>query len=141
MIATSAGLASALFPVRPSAPRSASRRPRRAGRRSRPGAARARARHSRTSPPQRTLGRAMRPEDRAKRLDETYQPRLWLTLVVLGLLLAYVIYFIAANGQDVSVQFLFAEVQTSLIWVILLCLAIGIVAGVLLSQLYRRRRS
>lgn len=83
----------------------------------------------------------MRPEDRAKRLDETYQPRLWLTLVVLGLLLAYVIYFIAANGQDVSVQFLFAEVQTSLIWVILLCLAIGIVAGVLLSQLYRRRRS
>ena len=82
----------------------------------------------------------MHPEDRAKRIGETYQPRLWLTLVVLGLLLAYVIYFVAANSKDVSVQFLFGEVQTSLIWVILLCLAIGIVVGVLLSQLYRRRR-
>jgi uncharacterized integral membrane protein len=83
----------------------------------------------------------MRPEGRTKRIGETYQPRLWLTIVVLGLLLAYVIYFIAANDQDVSVKFLFAEAQTSLIWVILLCLAIGIVAGVLLSQLYRRRRA
>jgi uncharacterized integral membrane protein len=82
----------------------------------------------------------MRPEGRTKKIEE-YQPRLWLTLVALGLLLAYVLYFIAANDDEVSVKFLFAEAQTSLIWVILLCLAIGIVAGVLLSQLYRRRRS
>jgi uncharacterized integral membrane protein len=77
--------------------------------------------------------------NRTKKLDETYQPRLWITIAVLGLLLAYVIYFIAANDDQVSVKFLFAEAETSLIWVILLCLVLGIVAGVLLSQLYRRR--
>jgi uncharacterized integral membrane protein len=82
----------------------------------------------------------MRLRGRTGRIDETYQPRLWITIVVLGLLLAYVIYFIAANDDEVSVKFLFAEAETSLIWVILLCLAIGIAAGVLVSQLYRRRR-
>jgi uncharacterized integral membrane protein len=83
----------------------------------------------------------MRLRGRTGKIDETYQPRLWITITVLGLLLAYVIYFIAANDDEVSVKFLFAEAETSLIWVILLCLAIGIAAGVLLSQLYRRRRS
>jgi uncharacterized integral membrane protein len=83
----------------------------------------------------------MRLRGRTGKIDETYQPRLWVTIAVLGLLLAYVIYFIAANDDEVSVKFLFAEAETSLIWVILLCLAIGIAAGVLLSQLYRRRRS
>jgi uncharacterized integral membrane protein len=82
----------------------------------------------------------MRFRGRTREIDETYQPRLWITIVVLGLLLAYVIYFIAANDERVSVQFLFAEAETSLIWVILLCLVIGIAAGVLVSQLYRRRR-
>jgi uncharacterized integral membrane protein len=83
----------------------------------------------------------MRLRGRTGKIEETYQPRLWITIVVLGLLLAYVIYFVAANDDEVSVKFLFAEAETSLIWVILLCLAIGIAAGVLLSQLYRRRSS
>src|SRR5262245_51275563 len=84
----------------------------------------------------------MRPRsDRTKKLDETYQPKLWGTIVVLALLAAYVIYFIAANDEDVSVQFLFVEATTSLIWVILFTLVLGLVGGVLLSQLYRRRRS
>jgi uncharacterized integral membrane protein len=78
---------------------------------------------------------------RTKKIDESYQPRLWLTIGVLGLVLAYIIYFVAANDDEVSVKFLFAEAETSLIWVILLCLALGVVAGVLLSQIYRRRRS
>ena len=83
----------------------------------------------------------MRLRGRRGKLDETYQPRLWITIVLLGLLLAYVIYFVAANDEEVSVQFLFVEADTSLIWVILLSLAIGLAAGVLLSQLYRRRSS
>jgi uncharacterized integral membrane protein len=78
--------------------------------------------------------------DRTKKLDETYQPKLWGTIVLLGLLIAYVIYFIAANDEEVAVQFLFFEAETSLIWVILLSLVLGVVVGVLLSQLYRRRR-
>jgi uncharacterized integral membrane protein len=40
-----------------------------------------------------------------------------------------------------SVNFVFGEARTSLIWVILLSLLAGLVGGVLLSQLYRRRQA
>ena len=81
----------------------------------------------------------MRLGKRAGKVDEDYQPRLWLTLVVLGLLLAYVLYFIAANDNQVSVKFLFFEATVGLIWVIVLSVGIGLAGGLLLSQLYRRR--
>jgi hypothetical protein len=71
--------------------------------------------------------------------SETFQPRLWLTLVALGLIVAYLIAFVAKNDAEVDVHFVFFTVRTSVIWLILLGLAIGIVAGVLLSQLERRR--
>jgi uncharacterized integral membrane protein len=72
-------------------------------------------------------------------LEERYQARLWLVLGGLGLLVAYVLYFVLANDDEVSVDFLFFDATTGLIWVILLSLAIGVIAGLLLSQLYRRR--
>jgi uncharacterized integral membrane protein len=81
----------------------------------------------------------MRLRDRAGKIDESYQPRLWFILGALVLLAAYMIYFVVANDDDVSVDFLFVDARTGLIWVILLALAIGLLAGVLLSQLYRRR--
>ena len=60
----------------------------------------------------RTLRRACAcGSDRTNKLDETYQPKLWRTILVLGLLIAYVIYFIAANDEEVSVKFLFAEAR------------------------------
>jgi uncharacterized integral membrane protein len=74
-----------------------------------------------------------------RKLDESYQPRLWFMLGGLGLLVAYVLYFVVANNDRVSVKFLFFHATTGLIWVILLSLAIGLVAGLLLSQLYGRR--
>lgn len=73
-------------------------------------------------------------------LEETFQPRLWAILVVLLLLAIYAIAFVIQNTTQVDVEFVFATARVSLIWVILLNLAIGILAGVLLSQLYRRRR-
>jgi uncharacterized integral membrane protein len=79
--------------------------------------------------------------DRADKIDDTYQPRLWFVIGGLVAVAAYVLYFIAANDDEVSVKFLFAEATTSLIWVILLSLALGLLAGILLSQLYRRRSS
>ena len=82
----------------------------------------------------------MRLRGRSRQIDDTYQLRLWLILGGLLLLVAYVIYFVVANDERVGVEFLFFDARTSLIWVILLCLAIGMLAGVLLSQLYRRRR-
>jgi uncharacterized integral membrane protein len=70
---------------------------------------------------------------------ETFQPRLWVTIVALGLIVAYLIAFVAKNDAQVKVHFVFFTVTTSVIWLILLGLAIGIVVGVLLSQLERRR--
>ena len=75
-----------------------------------------------------------------RRFDRTWQPRLWAIFTALALILGYVIGFIVANTHDVDVNFLFASPRTSLIWVILLSLTIGLVAGILLSQLYTRRQ-
>ena len=80
---------------------------------------------------------------RRKGLDpetrETFQPRLWLIVGGLALLLAYVVAFIAQNNKSVTVHFVLASAKTSVIWLILLSLAIGLIGGVLLSQLERRR--
>jgi uncharacterized integral membrane protein len=70
---------------------------------------------------------------------ETFQPRLWITILALGLIIAYLIAFVAKNDAEVKVHFVFFTVTTSVIWLILLGLAIGIVVGVLVSQLERRR--
>ena len=71
--------------------------------------------------------------------DHTWQPRLWGVLIGLVLIVAYVIGFIVQNDSPVGVDFVFGTANASLIWVILLSFAIGLVAGLLLSQLYRRR--
>jgi uncharacterized integral membrane protein len=71
---------------------------------------------------------------------ETFQPRLWLIVAGLALIVAYIVAFIAENNKNVTIRFVFLSAHTSVIWVILLCLAIGVVAGLLLSQLERRRR-
>jgi uncharacterized integral membrane protein len=82
----------------------------------------------------RMRGKGIDPETR-----ETFQPRLWLSVVGLVLIGAYVVAFIAENNKRVTVHFVLFSAETSVIWVILLTLAIGIVGGLLLSQLYRRR--
>ncbi len=70
---------------------------------------------------------------------DEWQPRLWLVLVGLLAMLAYVIAFVVKNDDEVAIDFVFTTAHVSLIWLILLCLALGVVAGLLLSQLYRRR--
>jgi uncharacterized integral membrane protein len=71
---------------------------------------------------------------------ETFQPRLWLIVGGLALIAAYLVAFIAENNKSVKVHFVFYTGHTSVIWLILLSLAIGLVGGLLLSQLERRRR-
>ena len=68
-----------------------------------------------------------------------WQPRLYLRILVLGLLLAYGIAFVLENNKNVHVHFVLGTARASLIWVVLLSVALGLVLGVLLSQLYRRR--
>jgi len=70
---------------------------------------------------------------------ETFQPRLWLAVVGLVLIVAYIAGFVAENHKRVTVHFVLFSTETSVIWVILLTLAIGLAAGLLLSQLTRRR--
>jgi uncharacterized integral membrane protein len=76
---------------------------------------------------------------RGKQVSETWQPKLWLVLVALLLVAGYLFAFAVKNDDEVNVDFVVGSAQTSVIWTILLSLVLGLVAGVLLSQLYRRR--
>jgi len=76
----------------------------------------------------------------AEELQE-WQPRLYAVLIGLVLLLAYVIAFVLENRRPVSLHFVLFTAHVSLIWLILLMFGIGVAGGVLLSQLYRRRRT
>ena len=59
---------------------------------------------------------------------------------MLLLLAAYAIAFVLENRKSVPLHFVFATANVSLVWLILLSLAVGFVVGILLSQLERRRR-
>ena len=81
-----------------------------------------------------------RQRDAAGQLDEQWQPRLYLRFVVLAAVVAYAIAFILENGKHVSVHFVFKTTRVSLIWVVLLSIALGLIGGILVAQLDRRRR-
>lgn len=69
-----------------------------------------------------------------------WQPRLYLTIITLGFLIAYGIAFVLENNKHINLHFVVATARVSLVWLILLSVALGMLLGVLLSQLYRRRR-
>ena len=59
---------------------------------------------------------------------------------MLLLVVAYSIAFVVQNTDQIKIDFVFSTARVRLIWEILLLLAIGLVGGILLSQLYRHRR-
>jgi uncharacterized integral membrane protein len=71
---------------------------------------------------------------------EDWQPRLYAVLIALVLIVLWLIAFIVKNDEKVQLDFVLLDAHLSLIWLIILLLAIGFVGGVLTSQLYRRRR-
>jgi uncharacterized integral membrane protein len=71
---------------------------------------------------------------------ETFQLRLWTVVIALIAIAAYIVAFVAENTSRVTLHFVLLTTHTSVIWLILLSFAIGIAGGLLLSQLYRRRR-
>ena len=75
---------------------------------------------------------------RGPRIDEGRKFYVW--LVVFALLVAYAVAFILENDSSITVHFVFATAHVSLVWLILLALAVGLVAGLLLPKLERRRR-
>jgi uncharacterized integral membrane protein len=70
----------------------------------------------------------------------SFQPGLWLQLLPAGAAVVYLAFFIGLNTHTVKVSFVFSSTRVSLIWVVLLSGALGLVLGVLISQLYRFRR-
>jgi uncharacterized integral membrane protein len=84
--------------------------------------------------------RLRRPRIDTDEVSDRWQPRLYLKLIVLGLLVAYAIAFILENRTQVEVHFVLWTAHVSLVWVILLALGVGLLLGILLGQLERRRR-
>jgi uncharacterized integral membrane protein len=81
-----------------------------------------------------------RPKIDPDEVADRWQPKLYLRLIVLGLLVAYAIAFILENRKQVNVHFVLATASVSLVWLILLALGVGLLGGILLAQLERRRR-
>jgi uncharacterized integral membrane protein len=81
-----------------------------------------------------------RPRIDTGEVSDRWQPRLYLRLILLGLLVAYAIAFILENRKQVNVHFVLATASVSLVWLILLALGVGLLGGILLAQLERRRR-
>lgn len=70
----------------------------------------------------------------------TWQPWLYVRLGLVGLGIAYLIAFIVQNSDQIKIDFIVADTKVHLIWALLLVLGLGIVFGVMLSQLHRHRR-
>jgi uncharacterized integral membrane protein len=74
--------------------------------------------------------------------DQTPRERTpWLPLIAIGIVAIYTLLFIVLNTRRAKVSFVFASAKISVIFVILLSLAVGMVLGALLSRLHRRRKS
>ena len=86
------------------------------------------------------MRRLRRPRIDTGEVSDRWQPRLYLRLIVLGLLVAWAIAFVLENRTQVSVHFVLGTARVSLVWVILLGLGVGLLGGILLAQLERRRR-
>ena len=70
----------------------------------------------------------------------TWQPLLYVKIAALLFVIAYSIAFVVENTDEIPIDFVFWTAKVRLIWEILLLLGIGLVGGMLLSQLYRHRR-
>jgi uncharacterized integral membrane protein len=70
---------------------------------------------------------------------DEWQPRLWAVVVGLFLIAVYLIAFVVKNDDRIEIDFVLFTSTVSLIWEIVFILALGVLGGVLLSQVYRRR--
>ena len=96
--------------------------------------------HASTPPPAATTEQpAPAPIEEDDR-PSTFQPWLYVKIGLLLIAIAYAIAFVVKNTRQVKIDFVFTDANVRVIWTILLLLAIGMVSGMLISQLYRHRR-
>lgn len=69
-----------------------------------------------------------------------WQPRLWFVVGGLAAVFLYLVAFVAKNDDEVEIDFVFFSAHAGLIWLLLIGVGAGLAAGLVLSQLYRRRR-
>jgi len=86
------------------------------------------------------VGESSEPKSPDSELDEAWQPQLWSKLIVLVVVVGYGIALVVANSSKVKISFLFTSINVSKIWLILLCFVLGLLSGVLLSQMHRHRK-
>lgn len=91
------------------------------------------------TPPEKAKRRRRGFGSRLEEGRQTFQPALWSRLIIGGVVVVYVVLFIVLNTHHVRIRFVLATARVSVIWVILLSLAIGVVLGVLASQIHRHR--
>ncbi|MDQ3792783.1 MAG: LapA family protein [Actinomycetota bacterium] len=70
---------------------------------------------------------------------DEWQARLWAIILGLFLIAIYLIAFVVKNDDRIEIDFVLFTSTVSLIWEIVFVLALGVLCGVLLSQIYRRR--
>ena len=81
------------------------------------------------------------PASSAPQPDEATRAwRFWAKLAALLFFVGYAVAFVVGNSKSISVDFVFSTANVSLIWSVLLLLAVGFGAGVLVSHLYGQRR-
>jgi uncharacterized integral membrane protein len=80
------------------------------------------------------------PEGPAPERTRRNEARSWVIVAVLTAAVAYLIAFAVENRTEVPIHWIFGTTRSSLIWVILVSLGLGLVVGVLGTQLGRRRR-
>jgi uncharacterized integral membrane protein len=73
--------------------------------------------------------------------EEAWQPQLWSKIILLIVVVGYGIALIVANSGKVDISFLFYSIKTSAIVLILVCFAVGLISGVLISQVHRHRKN
>jgi uncharacterized integral membrane protein len=79
---------------------------------------------------------------RGAEFEEQWQPKLWSKIIILTVVGLYGIALIVANGKQVAhISLLVDKVQVSTIYLVLACFLVGLVCGVLSSQLYRHRKN
>jgi uncharacterized integral membrane protein len=83
---------------------------------------------------------AQPPAEPKQKRRRSFQPGLWTRLIPVGVVSVYLILFIAFNTRRTKVDFVFSSTRLSTIFLILLPLGIGVVLGVLVSQLYRHSK-
>jgi uncharacterized integral membrane protein len=69
------------------------------------------------------------------------EQRRYITLALVALLVLYVVGLIIANAKSVSISFVLGSASISLLWLIILCVGMGMVIGWILRGRWQRGRA